>query len=204
MKWLILTIGTLLTGCSCGTERINLRTPRQVQWTKVADASVKVSQPRGDAFSAVVPVPLDVSYTEPEKGVFTLETSGVVATEIDENTLSLGTLLIKKININKLTVCGIAEDQKCTAAIVVVYTAGAISGFVNLDEGYGVPLKVDGGTTGLTGNELQISSYTIPASDRKLTTDDMSDLSFELEVDISNAGAGAYDADLMFELWLGV
>jgi hypothetical protein len=204
MRLLILTTALALTGCSCGTQRINKRSPRQITWVKVADASVKVSQPRGGPNAAVVPIPLDVDYVEPEKGVFTLETGFVSASEIDENTLSLGYLEVKKININKLDVCGLTEDQKCTDAVIVAYTTGAVAGFVNADEGYGVPLKVDGGATGLTGSELQISSYTIPASDRKLTTDDMSDITFELEVDISNAGAGTYGADLVFELWLGV
>lgn len=153
------------------------------------------------------PVNSNITYTEPEAGKFET-TPSILASADGEDAISLGSIIIDTINVNKLKVCGGGSD-KCTSSIIRMYTTEVsghpgISGFVNTTTGEGVPFLADGNTVGLsTSGATTLDSYTIPASDKKLRNGDFSDLTYTLGVDTSNAEAGDYELDLVLELLLG-
>jgi hypothetical protein len=191
----------MMMGCSDISVTDKRKAPKPIQWQVVGTAKLHIDTYPG--LAAVTPVNTNITYTEPEQGTFTLDTSGVTVTSTDLDTLSLGTVLLDTVNINKLTVCGGGSD-KCTSALVRIYTTGTHAGFINTSEGYGVPLLADTVEVGLNAaGAIALDTYTIPASDRKLRNNDFSDTSWDLEVDMSNAEFGDYELDIVIELLLG-
>ena len=135
--------------------------------------------------------------------------------------IDLGSIDLSNIKVNKLKVCGAGGVEKCTSAIIRVYTNAitghaAIEGFVNKDDDYGVPVNITktGATTAAIGHlvagAVTLSTYTIPASDNKLTTSDFTGanptaqlVDFPLTVDFSNGGFGSYEMNITVEIALG-
>ena len=190
----------------CGPEHVNHRTGGvPVDWVVVDRVTVSVSTmsvPSG--LFAVSPVNVDISWTEPERGNFDV-TCGISVDDTDPDNLALGTCNIDRIRVNKLKVCGPSNDTQCTIAAVRFYTVGAHAGFINTDEGYGVPLSADGNVVGLTdSNATIVESYTIPASRRRVGNSQFPDRSYDLTTDMSNAGVGNYDVDIVIEFVMGI
>ena len=207
---ILLTMILLLSGCACGPDSINRRTTRAepIKWTVVDTMTLKIRATADGVpiypghMYVVSPIDVDISWTEPTKGKFNV-TCNLSATETDEDTLGLGTCVIDMININSLEVCN--GTDKCTVAAIRTFTVGDHAGFINTDGGYGVPLLSDGNAIGLTdANALTLDSYTIPGNDRRLRNNDFTDLSYDLTIDMSNAGAGEYATDLTIQLLLGI
>lgn len=206
MKALIILAGLLLAACS-SVDTHNLRQPAHTPATNwIVVGTAKVSIRNGTAIGTVTPINTNVTYTEPEKGKFSIETGTIVASETDEDNLSLGTLELKLISINKLKICGVGGNQKCTVAAIRVYTTGKPeAGFYHISELYGIPVTADGLLVGLEqANATIVNSYTIPANDRKLRNNDFSDLIYDLNVDISNATLGDYEMDIIVEIVVSI
>lgn len=203
MKAFILILMAMV-GCSCG-DIIDHRTktPSPVKtWKVIATTNIHVDTLRG--LAAVAPINTNITYTEPTKGTFTLDTSGLATTITDLDTISLGTVALDTVNINRLKICGVGEDEKCTSALIRIYTTGAHAGFINTTEGYGVPFTADTVSVGLdAAGAIALDSYTIPASDRKLRNNDFTDTSWDLSIDMGNAEAGDYEIDIVIEFLLG-
>lgn len=208
MRTLLLLI---LFSTACGNiqdKRVKRKhkPPTPTNYIVVGKATITISN--GCNFCAVNPVNANVTYTEPERGKFEV-TPNIVASEDVEGTLNLGTLAIDKIDVNKLEICGVGGDEKCTSSIIRMYTTAitghpGIAGFVNTIEGYGLDFTADSVTIGLdTGGATTLNQYTIPAGDRRLRNNDFTDLSYDLEVDLENAGVGNYEMDIVLELLVG-
>ena len=204
----LLLISLLLV--SCGSP-LDLRTKPRHKPTVPKDyivvGTTKITIRSGEGAYAVSPVNANVTYTEPETGKFNT-TANITASADGEDAISLGSIVVDAININKLEVCGGGSD-KCTSSIIRIYTTAVtghpgISGFVNTTTGEGIPLLADGVSVGIdTGGALTLDSYSIPANDNKLRNNDFTDLTYTLGVDTSNAKAGDYELDLVLELLLG-
>jgi len=200
MKRLI-PLALMVVGCM--PTKTTDRTPAPITWTVVDTATIKIDS--SALLYAVAPVDTNIVWTEPTRGTFTVNSGGLTVDDTDPDTLALGALVIDAIRINKLKVCGVGEDTKCTNALIRIYSTGAHEGFINTTDGYGVPFLADGNVIGLTDSaSLSLDSYTIPANDRRLRNNDFTDLSYDLTIDMSNAGVGDYEADLTIELLLGI
>ena len=220
MKRVAVLLALLMASCG-GVERVDKRTYRTGNTTdwKVIDRAVVSAQITTDysSMAAVINASTTtvVTYTVAEAKTFNLDLAALVPAEInDGDTLSFGTIEVDNLKVNKLKQCGPGDDQKCTSAIVRVYTEEVvgfpgISGMVNKDEGYSVPINAGEGSpsesVGLTDtNAAIVDSYTIPANDRKLRPNDFNGMTYVLESDFSNAGAGDYEATIVIELAVGL
>ena len=205
----ITTLLTLLTNCAnpdIGFTGRSRRTPPitvPITYQVVGTAVLNISSTSG--VSLATPIDTNIVYTEVEKGAFEVDTGSLVASEIDVDTLGLGSITVSKVDINKLQIC----SGKCTSAIIRAYTTDVtgsegVEGFVNTTYGYGVPILMDGASVGITtANALTTVSYTIPANDRRLRNNDFNDLSYDLSVDLSNAEHGDYEMNLVLEILVG-
>ena len=196
----------LLMSCGSIVDRRTKRSP-PVSLDYILVGTTKITIRSVEGTYAVSPVNANVTYTEPETGKFQT-TSNIIAAADGEDAISLGSVVVDAININKLKICGGGSD-KCTSSIIRMYTTPVtghpgISGFVNTTTGEGTPFNADGVSVGLgTGGATTLDSYTIPGSDLKLRNNDFSDLTYTLSIDTSNAEAGDYELDLVLELLLG-
>lgn len=200
----ILSVLILMGGCSCGPTTDNRRTRTEsTQWTLVDKATINV---RASSKPYVVnPISTNIQWTEPERGTFTLDCNALAVDDTDPDLLVLGTCFVADLRVNKLKICGVGEDEQCTVAKIRMYTTGAHAGFINTTEGYGVPFLSDGIEVGLTDlNALDLSSYTITANQKRVLKSQFDDTSYDLSVDMSNAGVGDYELNVTIELLFGI
>jgi hypothetical protein len=215
-----LVIFGLLSACGVEPSYIDARTPkgsliqqlRGIEWKVVGTARLSVRSLPG--LGAIPVADTTINYTVPDAKQFDVDVSAVVpAPDEVGSTLALGTLTIDKIKVTKLKVCGVGEDEKCTIAAIRIYTTDTaghpgVSGFVNTDEGYGVPILAGEGTAtelvGMSGAEAVLDSYSIPASDKRLTGSDFGSMVYVIESDMSNAGFGNYQAEITIDLVVGI
>lgn len=174
--------------------------------------SSKNAEASGNALTVRAPTTTTtVTYSSAEKGTLNLDVGSLTLVEsLDENTLEFGSVTITKINVNKLKICGVGGDEKCTQAIIRIYSTElpaflGMAGLINTTDGYGVDVYSGVLTAtepvGLDAiNAAIVQSYTIPANDKKLTGDDFTDLTYVIEADFSNAGFGDYEMDLVIEV----
>ncbi len=199
----LLAMAMLLVGCSCGPTNTNRRTnPTPKHWTIVDAATIKVRA--SSSMYAVNPIDTNIQWTEPERGTFTLDCTAISVDDTNPDLLELGTCFVDKLRVNKLTICGVGGDTKCTVAMIRMYTTGAHAGFINTTAGYGVPFMSDGNEIGLSdANANSLSSYPIPANRRRVNLNHFDDTSYDLSIDMSNAGIGDYELDVTIELLFG-
>ena len=178
---------------SCGTYHTDKRMlpdPSPSDWVTVGQITTTVGDME-QGFNLA-----DVTFIAGASNVTTEDSTGLlVPTEAD--TLDFGQYGFDIIRINQLSVCGTGTD-KCTEARIIVYVSSANAGLYNNTDGYSVPMYING-TTGighLIGNANELASYSIPASDRKLTNTDFGTVVWPLTADFSNGGAGSYGASI--------
>ena len=197
---------------SCGEVYLDKRTrshPEPDKWKVIGTININMKfmeEPGGYLASQST----NVTYTVAEANDFTINTGNISVSETSESVLDFGSIDISQLKVNKLKQCGVSNDQKCTSAIIRAYTTEVsghpgIGGFVNKTDGDGIPVKAGENTASSTvglnvANAVTLDSYTIPASDKKLTASDFSGVVYEVEADFSNAGAGDYEMNLVIEL----
>lgn len=179
---------------SCGTYYTNKRKlpyPSPGDWVTVGQITTTV----GDITQGFDLA--DVIYIAGEVNVTTEDSTGLLTPTVESDTLDFGTYGFDTIRINKLKVCG-TGNEKCTAARIIVYVSSANEGLYNSTDDYSVPMLINGTTEigHLIGSANEISSYTIPANDRKLTNSDFGTVVWPLTADFSNGGAGSYGASI--------
>lgn len=178
----------------------------------VAMKTLKMFNPISVAYAASESV--TVTYVQAENSTMTLNTTALVPSmSTDGNTLDLGSITISDLRANKLKICGAGGNEKCTSAIIRIYTQelvgfAGIGGFVNKTDGYGIDTYAGKSTAdtlvGLTStNAATVQSYTIPSSDNKINLSDFPSPTYLMEVDFSNGGAGSYEMTIIVELALG-
>jgi len=159
----------------------------------------------------------NITYTSSITSTMSIINSDLItpSEDTDGNILNLGSLSIDIIKVNHLKICGAGGNEKCTSAIIRVYTndlGGAntgLDGFVNITDNYAeAPVNIMSSSgSAVVGHTLTnatlLTTYTIPAKDNKLTQDDFTMTSFPLTVDFSNAGAGDYQMSIELEVAVG-
>lgn len=155
---------------------------------------------------AANPTTVTVTYVSPPNITFTLNTASLVANvETLTETLSLGSVTLSNIRDNNLKVCGVGGNQKCNQAVIRIYTTGSVAGFVQQTDLYGAPITADTLPVGLSAvNAAIVSSYTIPNNVNRVRTNNFSDVTYDLLVDMANAGAGNYSTQITIEYALGL
>jgi hypothetical protein len=150
-----------------------------------------------------------VTYNNAAAVSFSINVSNFVAGGFSGDTLSLGSVSLASISDNNLKICGVSNNQKCNKAIIRVYTTGSISGFVNTNDTYGVPVyagSLNPNTeVGLNAaGSVQVQTYTIPSNDNKVTLSDLPSPTYSVTSDFSNAGSGLYSMTFVVEYALSL
>jgi hypothetical protein len=150
-----------------------------------------------------------VSYNNAASVNFTINVANFAAGSFNGDTLSLGYVSLNSLSDNHLKICGNNSNQKCTQAIIRVYTTGSISGFVNTADSYGLPVYAGSldpnSAVGLNAaGSVQVQTYTIPANKNKITIADFPSPSYNVSSDFSNAGSGLYSMTFVVEYALGL
>jgi hypothetical protein len=220
MRYLFLVLTFLLT--ACGPEFMNKRTKRdKMTYKKAGSVTLDVNTSSGAYYATAT----TITYTETSSGTVGIDEGSLNTTptpsEDDTNgdTVDLGSLTMGSIKINNLNQCGAGGTDKCTSAIIRVYTndlGGAdvdLGGFVNITDHYdGQPVTITGSSGDAVighkvDNAVTVSTYTIPPGDRRLRNKDFTDagqsLSFPMVVDFNNAGVGDYSMSIEIEVALG-
>lgn len=221
MKYLIMAL--LMSACSCGADDIRTKKKHEQdrievdhsKYKTIASATVNIngkslSLARNSYSLAPTPIDSDIIYVNPEKGKFELEPGTINPVEaVDEDSIDMGTVEVSNININKLDICDPGGNTKCTSAIIRIYTVEqpgwpGIEGFVNTDDGYGLPILADGANIGLgVAGAVTLDSYVIPANRRRVKGSHFTDLIYAVIVDLDNAGNGNYAVTLRIEIAIG-
>ncbi len=150
-----------------------------------------------------------VSYNNAAAVGFTINIAALAPGAYTGSTLSYGSISLATLSDNSLKVCGVGGTTKCNTAIIRMYTTGSVAGFVNTDESYGVPLYAGSlnpsSPLGLnSAGSVQVQTYTIPGSTHKLTMANFPSPQYNMSVDMSNAGSGQYDTNLVVEYALSL
>ena len=214
MKIGLIIMALLLT--ACGSDTVDKRSHGiLMKYVAVGNATIDIYGISGLCLAEVI------NYTSTATSTIGIDTAGLLTPTEDASGefIDLGALGLDSIKVNTLKVCGVSGRDKCTSAIIRMYTndlGGAdtgFGGFVNTTDNYAeAPVTVTG-TSGdvVIGHTLSaantLSSYTIPVADRKLILSDFTDntqlVSFPIIVDFSNAGAGAYEMSIEIEVAVG-
>lgn len=138
---------------------------------------------------------------------FTISVSGLAPTftpTFTGETLNLGSIVISALTDNNLKVCGAGNNQKCTQAVIRMYTTGTTAGFLNTGDTYGVPVYA--GTLNPTtqvglgqANAVIVQQVTIANGTNKQHLTDFPSPTYAITSDFSNAGSGAYSMAMTIE-----
>jgi len=197
----LLTI--LLAGCGtyytdiCRTGKCS--SPDTTRWHTVDTATIVVELQT--AGPLVFSLSETINYSAAVTSNVRADTSELITSPVedeDAQLLSLGSYGLNRIRDNKLNDCGPGGNERCTEARIVMRTD---AGFVHTTEGYTLPLS--SGTTVISTTDTELTTYTIPSSDRRLTQHDFGQIMFPLVVDMSNAGYGDYTVTITIEVQTG-
>jgi hypothetical protein len=206
----VLPIVMLLASCGFpGEIRTKPPLPKEDNWKVLGRAAMDLKTEDTGLNVVLGSGSATVTGTILEETNFTIDFNGVGFQLASEPT-SIGNLVIGTINFNHLRICGVSNDEKCTVAQIRMYTTElasdpGISGFVNTDYGYGVPVWAGKAaadqSVGLTvSNAGVVDTYNIPVNDNKLTNSDFGGTTYQMVVDTINAGSGDYEMTLVVEL----
>ena len=149
-----------------------------------------------------------VSTTVSPSVTFSLDTSlfsvpsSPTAFAIDD----FGFLQVGALKDNNLDVCGTGGNQHCGTALIRLYTTGtAGAGLWNAVDQYGAPI-----TAGLSAGSMStvglnvagaaiMQQVTMAANKHTIQLNDFTTPKYDVKVDFTNAGAGAYATTLVLE-----
>lgn len=147
-----------------------------------------------------------VTYNNAPSVTFTLNTATLTGGAFTGNILSMGAVTVSALKDNNLKLCGGGGNQKCTTAILRVYTTGSVAGFVNTSDSpqYGVPVFVSGlnpATALVIGSPgVNVDQVTgIPSSKHTIQLSDFAPTTYNVTSDFSNAGSGTFQMTFVVE-----
>jgi hypothetical protein len=151
----------------------------------------------------------NVSYNNAASVSFTINVASFAASGFTGDTLNLGSVALATLSDNHLKICGVGNNQKCTQAIIRVYTTGTIGGFVHSVDSYGLPVYAGtlnpSSPVGLNAaGSVQVQTYTIPGNKNKITLVDFPSPTYNVTSDFSNAGSGLYSMTFVVEYALAL
>ena len=191
---------------SCSTKNINYRTNSFTDnWIMRGQAEMLVkSSPGLRSYSASQEVTQQVIGTVAESVKFNVSNANFIIPATLENEVSYGSLDLTNVFDNKLRVCGASGKDKCTAALLRIFTRGGGEGFWNAAEGYGAPIKTNAKVIGLeTAGAYVIKTIPIPANKFVIKMSDFNasgkPLPIPVTINFSNAPAGSYSTVLVIQ-----
>lgn len=158
------------------------------------------------------PTTIPITVINAPNAQMTVNSSGIVAPAITNDPLEFGSLTITRLRDNDLKVCGPNGKQKCGTAIIRLYTTGSPgAGLYNSGDSFGAPITAGIGpvraTVGLgPSNAAIVQTYTIPSNRNSIreTHFDPQPMTYNVSVDFTDAGAGAYATTLVVEYGLAL
>ena len=212
----------LLTLIGCGSEvsfndgsPINYKPQSEIQWKSVATAEIHIGAQEGLSLVENITY-VATTINKVNINVATLINTPTDNSEVD-GVLDLGSLSVNTLKINNLNQCG-AGAAPCSVARIIVYTIDVasdpgIAGFVNTSGAYGIPVltgdntvtTVAGGTiVGFTdANAAEVDIYTILGTDNRIDQNDFTIGPYPILIDMSNAGIGIFEMNLVIDIQLG-
>lgn len=188
------------------------RSPKYINWI-LPQAMADVAQ--GSATVNVV-------YTNPSVTTFTINTAsfgtGMVVSGTD---LNMGSISVSGLDDNTLKVCTGAPSSKCNRLYIRVFTLGTassgaitgVAGFINTAGSYGLdvlagtvltPIGYNASPTAATvTNAATIYTYIIANNLNRVRLSNLSIPSIPIKADLSNAGNGGYEMNLVVQYALG-
>lgn len=167
---------------------------------------------------------ISVVYNNPSATAFAVNTAafGNALTVVGDE-LNFGTISVSGLDDNTLNVCtGVgAPGNKCNRLYIRVFTLGTaasgsitgVGGFINTAQSYGIPVYAGSVTTALgfnpsataasVTNAATVYTYTIPNNRNRVRLNDLSIPSIPIKADLSNAGSGPYEMNLVVQYALG-
>ena len=166
---------------------------------------------------------VNVVYNNPSATTFTLNTSALAnSITVSGTDLNLGNVSLGSIDDNTLKVCvGVgAPSNKCNRLYIRVFTLGTATGgitntagFINTAGSYGIDVFAGSVLTPIgfnaspnaasVVNAATVYTYTIAANKNRVRTSDLSMPAVPIKADLSNAGNGAYEMNLVVQYALG-
>jgi hypothetical protein len=149
-----------------------------------------------------------VSYIQAENASITLDISGITPeASPDGNTLNIGNIVVSNLKANKLKICGLSGNQKCSVAVIRAFTLPtpsfeSVNGLINTTDGYGSELLIENMVLE-NDTPIVLSTFNIPVNKNKIDESNFSNVDYSLISDFSNAGFGNYTATIVIELALG-
>lgn len=146
-----------------------------------------------------------ITVTNEQNTSFGIEEGEFVIPTVDGEHEDFGYLAINDLRDNNLKVCGANGLQKCSKALIRLYTSGvAGAGIYNSAEGYGVPLSATLTTPltiGLDAVQAAVMQViTIPANKRVVNLSDFSPVPrYQIKADFTEAGTGSFSTNLIVE-----
>ena len=121
----------------------------------------------------------------------------------ENDALSFGSITLSQLRDNNLAICVDGKTQ-CGSAVIRMYTTDAAgAGLWNTAGGYGAPLKAGQSTMGTVGlgtaGALGVQTVTLTSNIHVLHLKQFTDPTYQIETDMSNAGAGTYTTTLVIE-----
>lgn len=190
---------------------------------KTSIASLLVSEAFADVAQGSATV--NVTYNNPGVSNFSINTASFGnAISATGNDLNLGTISLASLDDNSLRVCtGVsAPANKCNRLYIRVFTLGTangvtgVAGFINktsTSDAYGINVLAGAITTpiGFNSNPIAASvtnaatvyTYTIPGNMNRVRLTDITNTPFLVKADLTNAGSGAYEMNLVVQYALG-
>lgn len=162
---------------------------------------------------------ITVSYNNPSSTVFTVNTSalGSSVTTVGDD-LNLGSVTVSGLDDNTLRVCtGVGAPQnRCNRLIIRVFTLGTATGgitgtagFINRDGLYGIDVFAGTVTTpigfnpspiaGVVTNAASVYTFSFSNNVNRIRLSQLSIPSIPIKADLTNAGNGQYEMNLVVQ-----
>ena len=160
---------------------------------------------------------VSVVYNNPSATVFQVNTAGLGSSvTVSGNDLNLGSFTVSGLDDNTLRVCSGAPANRCNRLVIRVYTLGTAmggitntAGFINTDGVYGIDVFAGTVTTPLgfnssptasaVTNAANVYEFTIPNGTNRIRLSQLSIPSVPVKADLSNAGNGRYEMNLVVQ-----
>lgn len=216
----IILLSLLLTS-GCGRKRHNhtiqdttISKPGPDGYIVIARASLPVTIGSPDLITKLMNSIIAPAYANPVTQPVTVVLAGATSMSMSNSNFSIppmtndildfGTLTITSLFTNDLKKCGNNGNQKCTKALLRIYTTGAGAGFWNSFDGYGMPLLANNTEVGLNASgSVIMQTYNIPNNRNTVTLSNFPSPTYSIKGDFTNAGAGSYGTTINVELALG-
>lgn len=148
-----------------------------------------------------------ITVTNGANTTWTVSNAAFIIPTISNAILDFGSLNVTALNDNNTKVCGGGGNNKCTTAVIRMYTTGTTgAGLYSAVDAYGNPItgSQTSGTVGTIGlgvaNAYELQTWTIPNSRHTVTKADFAaPTTYNVKVDMTDAGVGTFTTTIVLE-----